>query len=246
LKSNGRLALFVALALVMAAGCVRLGIWQLSRLHQRRARNALVSSRLDSVEVDVRALPRDTALSRFRRVRVVGTPDYAHELIYAARSHAGSPGVNFLTPIRVAGSDTAVLVDRGWVYAADGATVDQSRWRENDTSFAGFVEEFPAAQGNAFASHPNIISRLGYDVIARALPYPVAPFYVVVLGDSVMRPDKIARLTVPPLDEGPHLSYAIQWFSFAAVAIIGAVVVVTQSRRGPGARRFGDEADAPD
>lgn len=241
-----KLWLFVALAVVMAAGCVRLGIWQLSRLHQRRAHNAIVSSHIDSAEVDVRALPRDSADARFRRVRVTGSPDYAHELIYAARSHAGSPGVNFLTPIRIAGSDTAVLVNRGWVYAPDGATVDHARWREADTTFHGFVEEMPAAHGNAYASRPNVISRLGYDVVARALPYPVAPFVVVVLGDSVMRPDKIARLTVPPLDEGPHMSYAIQWFGFAAVALIGAGIVITQSRRASGENRFDDDAAAPD
>ena len=230
----------------MAAGCVRLGFWQLSRLHQRRARNAIVSSHLDSAEVDVRALPRDSLAARFRRVRVTGSPDYAHELIYAARSHAGSPGVNFLTPVRIAGSDTAVLVNRGWVYAPDGATVDQTRWREADTTFRGFVEEMPATHGSAYASRPNVISRLGYDVVARALPYPVAPFVVVVLGDSVMRPDKIARLTVPPLDEGPHMSYAIQWFGFAAVALIGAGIVITQSRRASGESRFDDDAAAPD
>lgn len=230
----------------MAAGCVRLGIWQVSRLHQRRARNTLIASRLDSTEVDIRALPRDSALAKFRRARVVGTPDYAHELIYAARSHRGSPGVNLLTPVRIAGTDTAVIVDRGWVYAPDAATVDQVRWREPDTSFSGFVEEFPSAAGNAFALRPNVISRLGYDVVSRALPYPVAPVYLAMLGDSVMRPDKIARLTVPPLDEGPHLSYAIQWFAFAAVALIGAAVVITQSRRARAAPGAYDDAAAPD
>jgi surfeit locus 1 family protein len=235
--------IFVAIAVVAAAGCVRLGFWQLSRLKQRRARNALVISRLDSSEVDVTQLPRDSALARFRRARVTGVPDYAHELIYAARSHAGSPGVNLLTPVRIPGRDTAVLVNRGWIYAPDGATVDEARWREPDSSFSGFVEEFPSSKGAAFASKPNVISRLGYDAVSRALPYPVAPIYLVMLGDSVMRPDRIARLTVPPLDEGPHMSYAIQWFAFACVALVGAAIVVRQSRRAPGVR---DDNDAPD
>lgn len=232
---SNRTRLFVLLAAVAAAGCIRLGFWQLSRLHQRRERNALVKSRIDSVEVDFSARPRDTASARFRRVRVVGTPDYAHELIYAARIHAGSPGVNFLTPVRVAGSDTAVLVNRGWVYSPDGATVDSMRWRDTNTTFSGYVEEFPRQEGRRFASRPNVISRLSYDVVAKSLPYPVATSYVVMLGDSVMAPDRIARLTVPPLDEGPHFSYAIQWFSFAAIALVGAGLVIRQDRaRGDG------------
>ena len=34
------------------------------------------------------------------------------------------------------------------------------------------------------------------------------------------------RVPTPPLDEGPHLSYAIQWFSFAAIALAGTVMAV--------------------
>jgi surfeit locus 1 family protein len=222
--------LFVALAVILAAVCARLGFWQISRLHQRRAYNALVRSRLDSAEVDISALPRDST-ARFRRVRVTGTPDYDHELIWAARIHNGSPGVNFLTPYRIPGRDSAVLVDRGWVYAPDGATVDTARWRDTATTLTGFVELFPDAKGGTFSTRPNVISRLSYDVVARQLPYPLARRYVAMIGDSVMAPDRIARLTLPALDEGPHFSYAIQWFSFALVALIGAGYVVSQSRQ---------------
>jgi surfeit locus 1 family protein len=235
--NSTRLRVFVAFAILAAAGCIRLGFWQLSRLHQRRERNALVTSRLDSAEVDVAALPRDTARARFRRVRVSGTPDYAHELVFAARTHGGSPGVNLLTPVRIAGRDTAVLVNRGWVYSPDGATVDQARWREADTSFTGYAEELPEAGGSTYTNRPNIVAHLSYDVVAHALPYPVAPVYVVMTGDSATANDRVARLTVPPLDEGPHLSYAIQWFGFALVALIGAGYVVWQARADSGATR---------
>lgn len=224
-----RLVLFVGFAAILAAICVRLGFWQISRLHQRRAYNALVRSRLDSAEVDLSALPADST-ARFRRVRLTGTPDYAHEMIWAARIHNGSPGVNFLTPYRIPGHDSAVLVNRGWVYAPDGATVDQARWRDTATTLTGFVELFPDAKGATFASRPSVISRLSYDVVAKRLPYPLSHRYVAMIGDSVMAPDRIARLTLPPLDEGPHFSYAVQWFSFALVAVIGAAYVVTRPR----------------
>src|SRR5207342_1289782 len=101
-----------AFAVVSAAIFVRLGFWQLHRLGERRARNALVVSRLDAPDADVTALTGDSASMRFRHVHVTGTPDYDHELVYASRSYKGSPGVNILTPIHVAGRDTAVIVDR--------------------------------------------------------------------------------------------------------------------------------------
>jgi surfeit locus 1 family protein len=229
LKGN-RLWLFVTFAVLSAALFARLGVWQLHRRQERRARNALIISRLDSTEIDVTAVPGDTALARFRRVRVTGVPDYEHELIFAARSYKGSPGINLLTPVRYPGRDTAVIVDRGWVYAPDGATVDLAKWRDRDSVFTGYVEELPSSGGATYTGKPHIIARLSLDVIRKALPYPVAPVYVVVLGDSAMAADRVARLSVPPLDDGPHMGYALQWFAFALIALAGAGFVIVGRR----------------
>jgi surfeit locus 1 family protein len=226
--------LFIAMAVIAAAACVRLGFWQLHRRLERRARNALIVSRLDSAAVDPRSLPHDTVAARFRRVRVAGTPDYAHELIYAVRTRAGSPGVNLLTPIRFPNSDTAVLVNRGWVYSPDGSTIDSQRWHDRDSVFTGYAEELPSTPGATYTNRPTVIAKLSYTVVSKALPYPVLPFYVVALdaGDTSNAAMRIARLTIPALDEGPHLNYAIQWFGFAAVALVGAGFVVRQARSG--------------
>ena len=236
----GRLRIFVLLAAVSAAVFVRLGIWQLHRLGERRAQNAVIVARQGETERDVSELPlNDTTALRFRRVRLAGTPDYDHELILAARSHKGAPGVNLLTPVRIAGRDTAVLVNRGWVYAPDGATIDKGRFRERDSVFVGYADEYPSATGASYAGKPSVLARLGADVAARAVPYPIARFYVVALGDSTGAADRPARLTVPPLDEGPHLSYAIQWFSFAVIALAGAAFVIKQARDAQRAPRHG-------
>jgi surfeit locus 1 family protein len=228
--TNLKLRLFVLAALAAAVVFVRLGFWQLHRRQERRARNALVIARTGAPEVDVRALPHDSTESRFRRVRVTGTPDYDHELLWAARTHAGSPGVNLLTPVRIPGTDTAVIVNRGWIYSPDGATIDEAKWRERDSTFVGFADELPSVGGTSYTGKPRIIARLGFNAIAKALPYPVASTYVVMTGDSAIAADRVARLTIPPLDEGPHLSYAIQWFFFAATALVGVGYVIKQSR----------------
>ena len=234
--SGWKLRLFVVFAIIAAALFVRLGVWQLSRLDERRARNRLVAARLESPPVDVAALPNDTALAHYRRVRVTGERDYEHELVYAARTHQGAPGVDLLTPVRVAGSDTAILVNRGWVYSPDGATVDLAQLRDRDSTFEGYVEEFPPGPGGAFSKNPRTIARLSHEIAAKALPYPIAPFYVVLtddrftVADTANKTRQPIRIGAPALDEGPHKSYAFQWFSFAGIALIGAGVVIKQSR----------------
>ena len=237
---TGRIRWFVLVAVILAATCIRLGIWQLDRLQQRKARNAIAAARMAEPPVDAAEIPRDTAEARFRRVRVVGSPDYAHELVQTGLGRRGSPGVNLLTPVKIAGTDTAILINRGWVYSPDASSVDPTIWHDRDTSFVGYAIPLSSLPGVASANRPGVISKLGYDVVAKAVPYPVFHSYVVVTesgdGDTTSAVDRIARLPAPALDNGAHFSYAMQWFSFAAVALVGAVIVVRQSR-GAASRR---------
>lgn len=235
-----RILVFVVLAFAAAALFVRLGFWQLDRLAERRAQNALVSGRLEAPPVDAVTLLGDTTGARFRRASLAGTPDYEHEVVVGARTHDGSPGVNLYTPVRLAGHDTAMLVNRGWVYSPDGATIDRRRWHDRDSSWSGYVEILPSsgAERRRAGAADSVVYRVDRADFAARIPYPIAPTYLVAMEDSaaarrdtVPASERVARLTPPPLDEGPHLSYAIQWFFFAGVAVAGAIVVMLKGRQ---------------
>ena len=232
---------FVIFAILVAAGCVRLGIWQLHRLAERRASNAKLAERLSLAPLPALEAMRDTASAEYRRATAAGTFDWDHELSLAARTHQGSPGANILTPLRVPGSDTAVLINRGWVYAADAMSVEFARWREpNEAAVTGYLVEIPrGGRGVVSAmSNPRVIRHLQYDSLAKRLPYPVAPFILVATeirspgSPPASRDSTPARLPTPLLDEGPHLGYAIQWFAFALIGLVGAAVVARADRRG--------------
>jgi surfeit locus 1 family protein len=232
-----RSIIFCALGLIAAAVCVRLGLWQLARLHEKVQRNQAIAGQQKSAPVALLSLPRDTAAAHYRPATVSGRFDYDHELVLSGRTHQGSPGVELLTPVHVAGSDTAVLVNRGWVYSPDGGRVDRRRWHEADSgSVTGYVELYSADAGaTASAADARIVRRVSRSEIASKIPYPVAPYYLVVTGDTADGAHP-ARRELPALDEGPHRSYAIQWFSFAAFALAGAVMVTLRERH-PYARR---------
>lgn len=222
-------AIAAAGALVIAAGCVRLGVWQLARLDQRRARNAEIEAVMRGEPVPLPTLAHPPP--RLTRVTIAGRPDYRHEVALTGRSRNGSPGVNILTPVRIAGTDTAVLVNRGWVYSPDASQVDFARWREADSlSFSGYVDTL--ATGRASPSLPALRMRvLDHRRIAAELPYPIASYYVIALPESAT-PSQTTPVRLPPpaLDEGPHRSYAIQWFSFATIAIVGTLGYLLTSR----------------
>src|ERR1700675_3642607 len=133
----------VVIAAVLTLGFLRLGFWQLGRLHDRRALNAELASRAVAAPVSPSELPTDTAAAHYRKVSLDGTYDYTNEIILTLRSRDGSPGVNIVTPVRLAGTDTALVVVRGWVYSADGMTIGHERWREGPRAVgAGFVETY--------------------------------------------------------------------------------------------------------
>jgi surfeit locus 1 family protein len=161
---------FVVIALLASLGFVRLGVWQLSRLGERRARNAEVLANMQAPAAAVREVLRLGDSARYRPVVARGRFDYDQELVFVARSRSGSPGVYLLTPLRAPESDSAVLVIRGWVYSPDGRTVDLARWREADEgSVTGYVDEFGTGAGPvSLPGQSRALRRLDLDSSARA------------------------------------------------------------------------------
>jgi surfeit locus 1 family protein len=215
-------------ALLLAAGCVRLGVWQLDRLHQRRARNAALASARALPPVELREmLPVDSV--RGRRVQARGVYDYTHERVAHGRSYEGVPGVDLVTPLQLAGARGAVLVDRGWAPSPDGYHVDQGAYREPDSaSVVGLGVVAPRWRGDVDPG------RFG-----DSLPYRLEPFVVQQLPDSpraatlVARGNLPRRWTLPELSGGPHLSYAVQWFSFAAIIVVGSLALLRTRAQAP-------------
>ena len=231
-----RIIVFCALALVAAFVFVRLGLWQLDRLRERRAFNATITQQQLGAPIPLVDLPRDTAQVHYRAASVEGAYDYDHELVLSSRTRRGSPGVDVLTPVHVPGRDTAVLVNRGWVYSPDGASVDLQRWREGPTArLKGYVELTTSDTALAVSSHARVVRHVSRAELKDKIPYPVEPFYLVAFGDTTDMSHP-ARRDLPVLDDGPHRGYAMQWFSFALIAIAGAGIVVyrdNQQRSAP-------------
>lgn len=210
----------LVVAFVVAAGCVRLGVWQLDRLRQRRERNAaLLAARALPPLVLTGAVPMDSA--RDRRVSARGRYDYGQERLWRPRSYEGVPGVDLVTPLRLSGG-SAVLVDRGWVPSPDAYHVDQAAYREGDSAAVlGLAMRAPRSRGDVDPA-----------ALRDSVPYPLLPFVLQELPPSTnldrSLPPGLVRWPMPELSNGPHLSYAIQWFSFALIIVVGSLALVRE------------------
>jgi surfeit locus 1 family protein len=234
-----RIRVFVLTALVAVALFVRLGAWQVGRLNERRAQNARLMGRREAAPVALATVAsQGSAEARFRRVRLHGRYDYGSQVIWTARSRNGAPGVAFLTPVvpdSGSANQPAILVHRGWAYAADGMTVDDTLWREGeDADVEGYLEVFPAGAGPVvIAAESRLVRRLDAESLRTMIPYPVAPMLVIQQKGAGEQPGTVRhpfRVEAPTMDEGPHRGYALQWFAFAGITVLGTVAVVLRER----------------
>ena len=229
MSSRVRLGL-PALLVVVALICARLGVWQVHRLRERRAANAAALAARHEPVVDLAAgnLPRNLAN---RRVRASGRYDRSHEIVLRGVTFDEAPGVQVVTPLVLA-TGAAVLVKRGFVPAPDAVTADLAGLDEPGlVAVSGLALPIDSSTG-----HGAPLTRDGHTTWARldlpalraAMPYPLLPVYLLQAPDSAL-PRSPRRLQVPALDDGPHLSYALQWFAFATTALIVAGILAFRS-----------------
>jgi len=222
----------VAAFVVVALVCARLGFWQAGRLRERRAANALAQTARSAPPKVLQGTSAPLSLVN-RRVLARGRYDHAHDIVIRSREYRGVPGVEIVSPLLSPAGDTALLVQRGFVPSPDAFTVAPDSFAESgDVTVEGIA--LPLVDGHgAPVQHGRHTTwaRLDGKALADSLPYPLSPVYLLQSPDSAL-PRFPRRLDPPSLDDGPHLSYAIQWFAFAVIALAFAGVFAT--RRGSG------------
>ncbi|MGZ5129524.1 MAG: SURF1 family cytochrome oxidase biogenesis protein [Actinomycetota bacterium] len=242
-----RILIAVVLALVVAGVCVKLGFWQLDRLHGRRDINTRIRMGLAQPARPLSELLAEdpaTALG-FRQITVTGTYDTADEVILYGRTLDGRNGNHVLTPLRPSDGGPLVIVDRGWVpFEMDTPPVGAAAPPSGTVTVTGALFPPDATGGDVLTSRT--VSRVDLTQLAATLGEEVLPMYVLLAEQDPTQPNGLPRpAPLPELTEGPHLSYALQWFAFATIAIVGLVVLVRRDLRdqhGPDGTAGDDEA----
>ena len=212
--------------------CVRLGIWQLDRLAQRRAFNANYLVQSVSSPLMLTAAPQEDLTSmEYRTITVTGEYDPANQVALRNQVHDNQPGYFLLTPLKLA-DGSAILIERGWIPAGGNAT--PANWRQYDlpgeVTVTGIIRlgetqpelggnpDPPLAAGQTRLDFWNIVN---LERIAKQTPYRLLPAFVQPEPEPA--PASPPYPFQPPLDlsEGPHEGYAMQWFTFAALLFFG-------------------------
>jgi surfeit locus 1 family protein len=226
LKMFSRKWLFPSLFILAASAvCVRLGIWQLDRLEQRRAFNTQFESMRAASPLNLnQGLPQNISTMEWRAVTVTGTYDFENQVALRNQYYENQYGYHLVTPLLFDGE--AVLVDRGWIPAdADWHSFDepgpitltgQLRLGGGKPAIGGVADALPAG-----GEKLEIWNNFDLEHMSAQFSYRILNVYLQPNVDPGDITPPIPYQPVVEITEGPHFGYALQWFSFAVIFLVG-------------------------
>ena len=224
---------FHLLCLVGVVGMLWLGSWQLRRLDERKDFNAEVVARSEQAPVTIGELLAEPGFTpdeaAWRQVTANGVW-LPQQIDIFNRSQEGLAGDNVVTAL-VQDDGVTVLVNRGFVPLGTALPAPPS----GEVEVLGTVRPSQARRTGELTDTGLAVTegrRIDIDQIAPQLPGEVAPVYLdLVSSDPAVQSTDPIPVPPPQLSEGPHLSYAGQWFIFALCVAIGWVFAVRRSIR---------------
>ena len=196
---------------------VALGNWQLGRASEKRAINEEFTRAGPALPLP----PASVAIPRYQRVTAHGNYDSEHQFLLDNMGESGQAGMHVLTPLLLSDGN-AVLVDRGWLpFGASRDQLPDVAVAVIGRTISGRMDELPrpaielaAPMGTGW---PRLTSYPHMQELAAALGRELRPQLILLdarEADGFMRHWQL-RGTTPVR----HLSYAVQWFAFAATAV---------------------------
>lgn len=229
-----RSILLIGLTVVIAVTCALLGAWQLRRLEERRAINAVFEANRALPVADVSELTFGDGLGDggqgllYRRVRATGTYLPDQEVAIVHRTRFERAGSDLVSPLRLE-DGRVILVRRGWVPIEEASPpVRGSEPPSGTVTVEGVLVGSepqrlftPAIPEDARDQFP----RLDIERVSRQIEGTVLPLAIVATSSG----EGVSVIELAPFDEGPHLGYALQWFVFALIALVVCALLLRRA-----------------
>ncbi|MEI2638164.1 MAG: SURF1 family protein [Microthrixaceae bacterium] len=224
---------------------ISLGFWQRSRYFEERGEKDRIESAaaadpvpLDSVVQSNLGFSKVPDSALYRHVSVSGTYDTANEVVINNRSLDGSPGAWILTPL-ITDDGMAVAVVRGWIpleMSSSKVPVPDAAPPTGRVTVAGLVQRTqvresigPIDPAEGKLSH---LSRVDLARLESQLPYGLKPAWILLDSQNPLQSGQLPqKVSLQPNDPSQNFSYMMQWWIFAAIAIIGYPLVIRMVAR---------------
>lgn len=213
-------AVLAGIALLIAAGFIALGIWQIERRTWKHALIEAVETRIHAAPVAALGPAQWAGITAerdaYRRVRATGHFLRDRETLVQAVTDRGS-GFWVVTPLQT--RDFIVLVNRGFVPSRAARPIVAG-----DLTIIGLLRVTEPSGGFLRSNDPAGNRWYSRDVVAIAAAkglHNVAPYFIDADAASNAADQPIGGLTVVRFNDH-HLIYAITWFGLSGMSLWGA------------------------
>ena len=218
----------------------RLGFWQFHRLEHRLDRNEVIRAHEKAAPVPLESVltPGEKVddESEWTRVSATGSYDVTNQLTVKFSTRDGAPGVDVVTPLVLESGD-AVLIDRGWMETSN--TMDKPvvpKPPPGEVTITGWMRQNNGTNEGANQLANGQVRAISSVALGKAVPYRLYDGYLNLRSESPKPATALAAEPEPELGQGPHLFYALQWWFFALLGVVGYVwfaVAEAKERRNP-------------
>jgi surfeit locus 1 family protein len=226
----------VAMTAIALSVFIALGVWQLQRAQDKQVMHdrLLARARMPAVELDAVSVVTDDLLFRTATASGRYLPEY--QIFLDNKVYRGRAGYHVLTPLRIRGADSLMLVNRGWApWGLDRQRIPEAVPPTGDVTVGGRLSR-PVRAPISFAGGED---QDGFGTVWQNFD---ADRYQNLVGVPLMRLVMELESGADPVlvREWPlwqdkwiqrHRFYALQWFG-AAIALI-VVFLVSRMRRRP-------------
>ncbi len=213
----------IALGLVLL--CIWAANWQYTRGVDRHARNNVIEERIAKSPIELSARDADPVNNEWQSVSTNGRFDSNQQILLRNRYSEGKYGYEVLT-LFTSDSGEKFWVDRGWVQAGATATTppEVTKVPEVDVSITGRFRMDSSLPRGSFFALPGDGQGLVSELNAQS-QLDTEKFYIDLLSGSDPSLTPAVPAQLPPLSDGPHMAYALQWLFFGGLIVYGRILI---------------------
>lgn len=222
----------LGVSLLLAGVGIAAGVWQTGRGHAKEMLRDRYEAMLRDAPVTLDGSAGEAAALDLRRVSVRGRWLAERTVFLDNRVLHGRAGFHVLTPLKIAGSERLLLVNRGWVaVGADRTQLPTAPTPAEAVSVEGIARTLPDAAFRLGEDAPG--SRIWQSIeagrVAQAFGPAMLPLVVQQTSDSA---DGLVReWDRPDFGIDKHRGYALQWFGLALVSVVFAGLFIHRQLR---------------
>ncbi|MCX7628489.1 MAG: SURF1 family protein [Methylophilaceae bacterium] len=223
-------------AALLVVGMAKLGFWQYDKAEQKKTLQATFDARLAEAPVALPDRITDPESWRYRRIRATGYYDPKFQILLDNQVENGMAGYHVITPFRVEGASTVLLVDRGWIPMGDRSRLPSVDTPAGKVEVIGFVW-LPSTKFYELAPPPvttiwqTVWENMDMARYAKVSGLEIYPF-VLRLDASSTAGGFVRNWARPAERIETHIGYAWQWWGFA-IAVVAIWLFVNFKRVEP-------------